>query len=273
MWASSGGARSNAGNGAATTATGSTAPANSTAPPLAGSTSGHIVAMGGGGFSMEPTNLALDRYVLGLVERERPRVCFLPTASGDSLGYVKRFHTAFRALGAETSHLSVFNPPAADLAAFVLEQEAIYVGGGNTRNLMVLWREWGLDVALRAAWARGVVLAGISAGMICWFEQGLTDSRHGRLSALPCLGFLPGSATPHYDGEAERRPAYHRLVASGELAAGYAADDGAALHFVGTRLEAVVASRPNARAYRVERHPAGDGVTETPLPTRVVGAR
>jgi len=271
MCASSGGARSDIGNEPETTATGSVATAGTTATSPSGSATGQIVAMGGGGFSMEPTNLALDRYVLGLVRRERPRVCFLPTASGDSLGYVKRFHAAFRALGAETSHLSVFNPPVSDLAAFVLEQDAIYVGGGNTRNLVVLWREWGLDVALRAAWARGVVLAGISAGMICWFEQGLTDSLHGQLSALPCLGFLPGSATPHYDGEAERRPAYHRLIAAGELAAGYAADDGAALHFVGTRLDAVVASCPNARAYRVERDPTGDGVTETPLPTRYVG--
>src|SRR5918999_2983425 len=165
---------------------------------------GQIVAIGGGGFSEEPTNLALDRYVLGLTPRERPKVCFLGTASGDADGYVRRFRAAFAALGAEPSALSLFRPHTADLRAFLLEQDVVYVGGGNTRSLLALWREWGLDAILRAAWEGGAVLAGISAGMICWFEQGITDSVPGRLSPLAGLGFLPGSACPHYDAELER---------------------------------------------------------------------
>ncbi len=128
---------------------------------------GQIVAMGGGGFSMEPDNLALDRYVVGLSPRAEPRVCFLPTASGDSREYVERFDDAFATLPCVPTHLSLFDPPTADLRSFLLDQDIVYVGGGSTRNLLVLWREWGLDHILREAWERGAVIAGISAGSIC----------------------------------------------------------------------------------------------------------
>jgi peptidase E len=144
------------------------------------------------------------------------------------------------------TQLSLFKPPTADLRAFVQEQDIFYVGGGSTRNLLVLWREWGLDTMLREAWEKGAVLAGISAGSLCWFESGVSDSVvPGDFALLHCLGFLPGSNCPHYDGEPERRPVYHRLLAAGLLADGYAADDGVALHFVGDRLERVVSSRPH----------------------------
>jgi peptidase E len=223
-----------------------------------------IVAMGGGGFSMEPENLALDRYVLSLTETERPKVTFVATASGDSDSYIERFYTSFRTLPCEPSHLSVFKPTYSDLRSFVLEQDVIYVGGGSTRNLLVLWREWGLDVVFKEAMNAGVILAGLSAGSICWFEQGVTDSvEPGRLHAIPCLGFLPGSNCPHYDGEPERRPSYHRLLREGRIRAGYAADDGAGLHFVGGKLVRCVSSRPAARVYRVEV--SSSGVEETPL--------
>ena len=223
-----------------------------------------IVAMGGGGFSMEPDNLALDSYVLSLSGVARPKVSFVPTASGDSDSYVERFYTSFRSLPCEPTHLSLFHVHPGDLRSYVLGQDVIYVGGGSTRNLLVLWREWGLDIILKEAWTAGVVLAGISAGSICWFQQGVTDSvEAGRLHAIPCLGFLPGSNCPHYDGEAERRPAYHRLLREGKLQPGYAADDGAGLHFIGPRLARCVTSRATAKAYRVE--PAGNGIKETAL--------
>jgi peptidase E len=211
-----------------------------------------IIAMGGGGFSMEPDNLALDRYVLERAGKPRPKICFLPTASGDADGYIVKFYAAFTQLECQPSHLSLFNPPTDDLASFVLEKDIVYVGGGNTRNMMVLWREWGLDEVLRRAWTNGVVLAGLSAGAICWFDQGVTDSVPGRLGSLPCLGLLAGSCCPHYDGEGERRPAYHRLLSSGEILPGYGLDDGAALHFVSGERKHVVGSRPGARAYAVD---------------------
>ena len=165
-----------------------------------------IIAMGGGGFSMEPDNLALDRYVLQQAQKPVPSVCFLPTASADSESYCMRFLTAFSTFECHPSYMSLFKLPTRDVEGFLLSKEVIYVGGGNTKSMLALWREWGLDVILRKAWEQGVVLAGLSAGAICWFEQGVTDSIPGDLTALPCLGLLAGSCCPHYDGEAERRP-------------------------------------------------------------------
>jgi peptidase E len=227
--------------------------------------------MGGGGFSMEPENLLLDRFVLSVAALPEPKVCFVGTASGDDQTYVDKFYAAFRTLPCAPTDLSLFKPPTADLRSFVMEQDAIYVGGGNTRNLLVLWREWGLDAILREAWLSGIVMAGISAGSICWFQQGLSDSvLPGDLAPLNCLGFLRGSNCPHYDGEPGRRPAYHRLIREGSLDAGYAADDGAALHFIGKKLARVVSSRETAKAYSVRR--VGTEVEEVALDALWLGS-
>ncbi|WP_132945276.1 peptidase E [Tumebacillus sp. BK434] len=228
-----------------------------------------LIAMGGGGFSMEPDNLLLDRYVLQQAGKDKPKVCFVPTASGDSPDYTARFYKSMGELNCEPSHLHVYRPPSADLEAYVLDKDIIYVGGGSTRNLIVLWREWGLDRIFKKAWEEGKILTGLSAGMICWFEHGITDSNYGKLSPLPCLGFLPGSASPHYDGEAERRPSYQRMILTGELQDGLAADDGAAFHFIGTKLHRVVSSRPKAKGYRVQK--IGGAIQETMLDTQYLG--
>lgn len=183
--------------------------------------------------------------------------------------YVRNFYDAF-AGRAEASWLRLFERDGRDLRTFILGQDVVYVGGGNTANMLAIWRLHGVDAILREAWEAGIILAGLSAGSLCWFEAGSTDSFGPGLAPLhDGLGFLPGSHCPHYDGEALRRPSYQRLVADG-LAAGYAADDGAALHFVGTELAEVVTSRPAACAYRVE---LVDGqVVETVLPSRFLGA-
>lgn len=230
-----------------------------------------IIAMGGGGFSMEPENPLLDQYVLAQTAKERPKVCFIPTASGDDEGYVNRFYESFRQHDCEAVHLPLFKTRITDLESFVLAQDVIYVGGGNSRNLLALWREWGLDAILRKAWQRGVILAGVSAGAICWFAEGLTDSFNIDAPPRPinCLGLLPGSCCPHYDGEATRRPTYHELVASGQLAEGLALDDGAAVHIVDTDLRAAIASRPEARVYRVQK--AAGVAMETVLDTVFLG--
>lgn len=223
-----------------------------------------IVAFGGGGFSMEPRNPRLDRYVLALTGKRVPRVCFLPTASGDSRDYVRRFYRAFERHSCRPSDLALFRRDGRDPAAHLLSQDVIYVGGGSTANLLAIWRLHGVDKALRDAWRRGIVLCGVSAGMICWFECSVTDS-FGPLAPLrDGLGLLPGSACPHYDGERNRRPMFHRLIASG-MPAGIAADDGAAIHFVDREVFRTVSSRRNAKAYRVRRE--GRGATEEPLPT------
>ena len=210
-----------------------------------------IIAMGGGGFSMEPENPLLDLYILGQTETKKPKVCFVPTASGDAENYISRFYNAFENHDCKPSHLSLFRPPTRDLEDYVLDKDIIYVGGGNTKNLLALWKEWELDVIMRKAWQHGKILAGISAGSICWFEEGVTDSFGSGLQPLKALGFIKGSNCPHYDGEEERRPAYHSFVASGSISAGYAADDGAALHYVDEKLFKVVSSRPDAKAYHV----------------------
>ncbi|MBL8132079.1 MAG: peptidase E [Anaerolineae bacterium] len=212
-----------------------------------------IIALGGGGFSMEPENPALDRYILEQSETAKPKVCFLPQASGENSDYIIRFYTAIAALDSYASHLSLFKPHTADVEDFILSQDVIYVGGGNTKSMLALWREWKLDEILRRALKHGVILAGISAGAICWFEQGTTDSIPGRLTALSCLGYLEGSCSPHYDGEAERRPTLHRLVESGEILPGYAFDDGAAGHFINGKLHQVVSSRSRAKGYYVDK--------------------
>jgi dipeptidase E len=215
---------------------------------------GTIIAMGGGGFSMEPRNPLLDGFVLSQARARRPRVAFVGTASGDSPLYAARFLRAFRRFDCRPSLLSLFDPPGEGLREFVRAQDVIYVGGGSTRNLLVLWKDRGLDRILRAAWRDGAVLAGVSAGSICWFEEGLSDSvRPGVLLPLPCLGFLPGSNCPHYDGEPRRRPTYRRLVGSGRMLPGLAAGDGAALLFRGRAFERAVSSRPSARVFGVER--------------------
>jgi len=231
----------------------------------------HIVGMGGGGFSEEPDNPLLDDFVLGLCRRKTPRVCFVPTASGDAQGYIDNFYASFPPERAVASHLCLFRKTdVRDVGELLLNQDVIYVGGGSTVNMLTIWRRHGIGRVMRAAWKAGVILAGISAGMICWFEESLTDSLGGVPSPLKDgLGLLAGSACPHYDSEPERRPAYHKLVAEGDLAGGVAADDGAAVHYVGLRLVEAVSSRTNAKAYSVVR--AGGKAVEAPLQTRYLG--
>jgi len=221
-----------------------------------------IIAIGGGGFYRDPENLALERYIIQQTGTAGTRVAFVPTASAEPDNYLVSFYTAFLKLGCRPSHLSFFKRTP-DLRAFLLNQDVIFVGGGNTKSMLAVWRELGAPEILREAWESGIVLTGVSAGAICWFEQGLTDSWVGELRPFDCLGFLPGSCCPHYDGETDRRPSYHRLLASGEIAAGVAIEDWTGVHFRGTELHQVVASKPGARAYSLR---AVDGsVQEVPL--------
>jgi dipeptidase E len=228
--------------------------------------------MGGGGFSSEPENPLLDGYLLSLAPPGRPpRVCFVGTASGDTPDYRQRFHAAFADGRCVLSELTLFERTVHDLDAFLGEQDIVYVGGGSTLNLLAVWRAHGLDHVIRDAYSGGVVMAGISAGMNCWFEGSITDSfALDRLEPLlDGLGLIAGSACPHYDGEEQRRPTYRAAIAAG-LPAGYAAEDGVGLLFEAGELREAVSSRPAARAYRVA--PGDGGVLEEELPTRYLGA-
>jgi dipeptidase E len=228
-----------------------------------------IVAFGGGGFSMESGNPLLDDYVLDLCKAERPRVCFLPSASGDADHYIVRFYRAFAASRCEASHISLFRREQgpADLRRHLLSQDLIYVGGGSVISLLGVWKAHGIDAILREAWEAGVILCGLSAGSLCWFEDAVTGF-HGEPQRVKGMGLLPFSNCVHYERDSKRRSSYHAFLREGMLA-GYAAEDGAALHFTGTELSRVVASRPNARGYRLDV--AGRRVVEMRIATTYLG--
>jgi peptidase E len=228
-----------------------------------------IVAFGGGGFSMESGNPLLDDYVLELARGGRPRVCFLPTASGDADHYVVRFYRAFPAERCEASHISLFRREQGpeDFRAHLLSQDLIYVGGGSLISLLGVWRAHGIDRILRECWEAGVVLCGLSAGSLCWFEEGVSGF-HGAPRRLRGLGLLPFSNCVHYEPSSERRRAYRAMVRTG-MRPGYAAEDGAALHFVGRGLRRAVASRPGAQCYRLDL--LGSRVVEAPIATVFLG--
>lgn len=226
-----------------------------------------IFAMGGGGFTMEPENPALDEFILGLAQRREPKVLHLPTAGGDQEAQIAAFYACFGDRPCEPAHLSLFRlggTGPVHLRDLVLSQDIVYVGGGSMRLMLAIWREYGLDQILREAWERGVVLAGLSAGAMCWFTQGVTKST-GVPEPVDGLGFLPASLTVHADGEPERLPVYCEAVRTGAVVPGYAADDGCGLLFRGTSFERAVSSRPNARAWKVEPSADGSEVVRTPL--------
>jgi dipeptidase E len=230
-----------------------------------------IVAFGGGGFSMESGNPLLDDYVLALTGAERPRVCFLPSASGDADHYIVRFYRAFSAHRCEATHISLFRREQGpeDLRAHLLSQDLIYVGGGSVVSLLGVWRAHGIDEILREAWEAGIVLCGLSAGSLCWFAEAVTGF-HGAPKRLQGLGLLPFSNCVHYEPTSKRRESYHQFLREG-MCAGYAAEDGAALHFTGTELSRVIASRPEARGYRLDV--AGHRVVEMRIATTFLGDR
>lgn len=210
-----------------------------------------VIAVGGIGFPATETGIDIYRYILRQSAKPRPRVCFVPTASAESLQRVVDFYGTFSALPCVPSWLSLFDLPTADLEGFLLSMDVILVGGGNTRSMLALWREWKLDTIFRKAHDNGVILSGSSAGANCWFEECTTDSIPGELTVLSCLGYLAGSFTPHYDVEANRRPSLHRLLQGGQIKPGYAADNDVAMHFVDGQLKSAVSSRESAHAYRV----------------------
>ena len=226
-----------------------------------------ILALGGGGFTAAERSPALDLLVLKLTGKPVPRICFLPTASGDQREQLIRFHECFGTWPCEPSILPLFHlgRERIDPAAHLLSQDAIYVGGGSMRNMLAIWREHAIDQTMRAAWEAGIVLAGVSAGAMCWFQGGISCSG-GRPQPVRGLGLLPDSLSVHADVQPERLPAYLRSVASGTLPAGYAADDGSALVFAGRRLVACVASRPGAGVRRVQA--CGTDVVQTAMAIR-----
>ncbi|HET8652116.1 MAG TPA: peptidase E [Gaiellaceae bacterium] len=220
-----------------------------------------IVPIGGGKFCD-----GAAEFLVGLTGKERPRLLYIGTASAEAPDQALRNYDRFGRL-AEVSRLEFFPWPPEDLRTTVLEQDLIFVGGGSTANMLAIWRLHGVDALLREALEAGVVLSGSSAGGICWFEHGVTDSFGPQLERMECLGFLQGSFCPHWDDEEQRRPRYHELLAEG-FPAGYAADAGVGLHFVNGELQGAVGCDEGTSAYRLE---VVEGeVVEAPIPTRIL---
>jgi dipeptidase E len=209
-----------------------------------------IVAIGGNSFP-KGTLTPIQRYALSLARDRSPRICFIPTATGDAQWAIDNFYATFAKAAGELSHLTLFDNTTRDVEALLVLQDVIIVGGGNTRNMLLLWEAWGVDKAIRAAWDNGTVLAGQSAGGLCWFESGITDSYPHQFREMNCLGWVPGSFCPHYDSEPGRQPVLAELIASGNLDAGYAVEDDAAIHLRDGELVAALSQKPDKSVFAV----------------------
>lgn len=217
---------------------------------------------------MEPDNGLLDKYILDLVPKERPKICFMGTASHDGKEYRDMFHNFFKNQQCEPSHLSLTHPPK-DIEEFIMDKDIIHVGGGNTTLIIDTWKKFGVDKIMKKAWEDGIILTGMSAGAICWFDDGITNPSPGVLTRLPCLGLLNGSFCPHYDDRAELKSAFHKLILEGIIEEGYGVEDGAAVHFVGNEPIRVVTSRPGVTAYKVRK--VRNKITDTPMKSIYLG--
>jgi dipeptidase E len=209
-----------------------------------------IIAIGGGGFTRFASQFLMEKYLLQQTGKDKPKVCFLPQASNENADYVVKFFSTFTALGAVPSWFSLFGRVQAGWQQQLLAQDLIYVGGGNTKSMLALWRAWGVDQVLAQAYSQGVVLAGVSAGAICWFEQGITDSVWP-LGVIPGLGLLAGSCCPHFDSEPEREPMYRQQVQTGQALPGLALQDETMAHFVDDQLQQIIKTDANKKAFRL----------------------
>lgn len=225
------------------------------------------ILIAGGGFGT-----TFIQYLASLTGKDRPRLCYLPTASADGDSGIIRWYEHCAPLNVEphvqASFISSYRMDET-FEDVLLSMDGIVVSGGNTLNQQAIWKAQGIDTVLRQAWERGIVLGGASAGSLCWFEEGTTDSRPMRLTKVECLGFLKGSHSPHYDAEGERRPTYQRMIRSGELKPGYACDNDAGIYFVDNDVERVVRTREDARVYYVSL--VGGRIVEEELPSEMVG--
>lgn len=232
---------------------------------------GQIIAMGGGGFSDQPDNLLLDEYILLQANKPKPKVLFLPTAGGDHEDYIAKFYRSYKRLNCVPTHLSLSKKtiPFKKLEKLVLSQDVIFVGGGSPRFLMQVWRKCGMDKIIRKAWKQGIILSGMSAGAICWYEDGFKNPKDDIFLRIACMGFIAGSFCPHYDKRGELRKAYRKMISSGELDAGYGVQDGVALHYHGTELKHVVSAVPDGKAFIVKK--SGFRVTEKEIKSTYLG--
>ena len=190
----------------------------------------HIIAIWGGGFGRSSGKLKIEKYITSISKKSNPKICFIPTASAEDKSYIVNFYSCFIRLDCNPSHINFFERTPR-LEGVVNKADIIYVGGGNTKSMLAVWREWKLDKLLKKAYDRGAILSGVSAGAICWFDKGVTDSWASNLNLIDCMGILKGSCCPHYNSEKDRRPSVHRFIKDKKTPSVYSIEDGAAIHF------------------------------------------
>ena len=210
-----------------------------------------IVAIGGGGFGRNPGEGIIENYILNQSNAKNPNICFIPTATGDNEAYKNNYYATFTKLNCNPVHLDFFKRTP-DLENLINEQDVIFVGGGNTKSMLAVWKDWGLDLILHEAYKNGVVMSGVSAGAICWFEQGITDSWAEDLVVMDCLGFIGGACCPHYDEEPQRKPSLNKFLTKKVLNSCYAVDGGCALHIQDEKAFKSVVFSKNKNSFLVE---------------------
>ena len=211
---------------------------------------GQIIAIGGGGFGRNPNQPVIEKYIIEQSSSDKPKICFIPTASAEDKAYTVNFYTAFSQLQCSPVHINLFQRTP-NLRSIIAKQDIIYVGGGNTKSMLAVWKEWKLDQLLLKAYKRGAILCGVSAGAICWFEKGITDSWASNLSVMDCLGILEGCCCPHYNGEVDRQPSVKKFLLDGKIDSCYALDDGSAIHYKEGIIDKAVSFYKDAHAYQV----------------------
>jgi len=222
-----------------------------------------IIAIGGGGFGRSPGEGVIEKYILDQSDKEKPHICFIPTATGDNEAYKVNYYSTFSKLNCSPVHLDFFKRTP-DLEELIKHQDIIFVGGGNTKSMLAVWKDWGLDLILKEAYERGVIMCGVSAGAICWFEEGVTDSWSEELKVMDCLGFVKGACCPHYDEEPQRRPSLSKFLTEGVMQSCYAVDGGCALHIENEEEYKAVVFAKDKNAYCVDLE--NDEVKEEPYP-------
>ena len=210
-----------------------------------------IIAIGGGGFGRSPGEGLIEKYILDQSEKDVPNICFIPTATGDNEAYKVNYYSTFSKLDCSPSHLDFFKRTP-DLKELILKQDIIFVGGGNTKSMLAVWKDWGLDLLLKEAYEKGVIMSGVSAGAICWFDQGITDSWAEDLKVMDCLGFIEGACCPHYDEEPQRKPSLNKFITEKVLKSCYAVDGGCALHIEDEKEFKSVVFSKNKNSFLVE---------------------
>ena len=212
----------------------------------------NIIAIGGGGFGRNPGDGVIEQYILDQANVEKPNICFIPTATGDNEAYKVNYYSTFSKLNCNPVHLDFFKRTP-NLEKLISEQNAIFIGGGNTKSMLAVWKEWNVDKLLMKAYNKGTILSGVSAGAICWFDSGITDSWASNLNVIDCMGFLPGCCCPHFDSEKDRRPSVHKFINDKKVSSVYDIEDGAAMHFVDNKPYKNVSFYKGSHIYLVDK--------------------